>query len=269
MIGKRSLTIQMRFNEFITEITRLSPGQFPGLDLSRKTIDLDLNKLKPLPGGSGLRYYTMASGYVKDIRILTTDNKLAGQLTLSKSNFPMDNAYESNSITVDKKYRGQGIGKSLYGIALSIMKYTLVSGNEQTPGGRRNWSSIANIPGVEVNGYVKFNQFDLGIGLDSAQDIYKSSAPWYRNAKIKEIEYYKKNYAKTIDTVMGKMGGQYIGQSNNGYYFSFPVVANEAELKSAIDVELTRLYRDRSDTWNIGSDKPIRPLTGLYAYWAG
>lgn len=259
----------MRFNEFITEITKLDARHFTGLDLGNKTIDIDLNQLKPLPGGSGLRYYTLVSGHIKDIRILTTNNKLVGQLTLSKSNFPMDNAYESTSISVDKKYRGREIGKSMYGIALSILKYTLVAGSEQTPGGRRNWLSMANIPGVEINGYVKFNQLEFGIGLDTAHEVYKNSAPFYRNAKLKEIEYYKRNYAKTIDVVMGKMGGQYIGQSNNGYYFGFPVVADESELKSAINLELTRLYRDRSDVWTVGQDKPIRPLTGLYAKWVG
>ena len=259
----------MRFNEFITEITRLDSRHFTGLDLDRKTIDISTNQLKPLPGGSGLQYYTLVSGHIKDIRILTTNNKLVGQLTLSKSNFPMDNAYESTSITVDKKYRGRGIGKSLYGIALSILKYTLVAGSEQTPGGRRNWASIANIPGVEVNGYVKFNQLELGIGLDNAHEIYKNSAPFYRNAKLKEIEYYKRNYAKTIDIVMGKMGGQYIGQSNNGYYFVFHVVPDESELKSAVNLELTRLYRDRSDVWKIDAGRPLRSLTGLYAKWVG
>ena len=64
------------------------------------------------------------------------------------------NLYQVETITVDEQYRRQGLARSLYGIALTILKYTLMAGSIQTAGGRRMWQMLHSIPGVEMFGVV-------------------------------------------------------------------------------------------------------------------
>jgi GNAT superfamily N-acetyltransferase len=56
-------------------------------------------------------------------------------------------------VAVDPDYRGQGLGKALYGIALSILKLTVEAGELQTRHGQQMWLMLNSIPGVEVKGY--------------------------------------------------------------------------------------------------------------------
>ena len=56
-------------------------------------------------------------------------------------------------MAVDPDYRSRGLGKALYGIALSILKLTLEAGETQTKFGQRMWIMLNSIPGVEVLGY--------------------------------------------------------------------------------------------------------------------
>jgi hypothetical protein len=146
--------------------------------------------------------------------------------------FPLKGALQVDTITVDEDYRGQGVAKSMYGVALSILRRPLLAGQSQTPGGRRNWVSLASVPGVEIKGYVMINeaQFDNPEWAD-----------------------------KDIDVVMGKLGGQYIGPSRPPgiHYFAFDVVAGSGELAPAVRTELSKIYNE------LGS------RTGLYAIWNG
>ena len=57
------------------------------------------------------------------------------------------------TIVVKRDYRGQGLAKALYGIALSILKLTLEAGGMQTMHGQRMWLMLNSIPGVQVLGY--------------------------------------------------------------------------------------------------------------------
>ena len=42
-------------------------------------------------------------------------------------------------IYVAEEFRGRGVAKSLYGIAMSILGFNIAADDLQTPGGRRNW----------------------------------------------------------------------------------------------------------------------------------
>ena len=115
---------------------------------------------------------------------------------------------------------------------MSILRRPLLAGRSQTPGGRRNWISLASTPGVEIKGYVMINQtrFD--------------NPAWAE---------------KDIDIVMGRLGGQYIGPSRPPgiHYFAFDVVPGSGELAPAVKTELSKIYDEH------------RSRTGLYAIWTG
>lgn len=225
----------------ITEIVRIGKGEFvPGKgEMTPYHTRLD-SKSKPLPGGSGLKYVVERDDYTMTIYILdykSGTGDVVGQLELGRyQNFPIENAWQVESAVVDPAYRGGGIGKSMYGVILSILKLTLVAGGDQTEGGRRSWLSLANIPGVEVRGYIPIS------------DSYFSDED--------RSSLQKKKIQKLIDNIMN-MGGEYIGRSKNAHYFAFDVVPGTGELEPAVKKEL-RLY---------GYNDLTNP--GLYAIWTG
>jgi hypothetical protein len=137
---------------------------------------------------------------------------------------------------VDPAYRNAGIGKSMYGVFLSILKQTLVAGGDQTEGGRRSWLSLANIPGVEVRGYIPIS------------DSYFSDED--------RTTLEKKKIQRLVDNIMN-MGGEYMGRSKNAHYFAFDVVPGTGELEPVVKKEL-KLY---------GYHDFTNP--GLYAVWTG
>jgi ribosomal protein S18 acetylase RimI-like enzyme len=170
--------------------------------------------------------------------------KLVGKLSLSDlgKNFPLNGAVQVSTITVDENYQGIGLAKALYGIVLTIMKRPLLAGSSQTPGGRRNWMSLSQIPGVEMKGYFSLYDDDL-------------DANPYSNGTI-----YAKRADQTIDVIMGQLGGQHIGDTyNKRHYFAFDVQPNttKQELKAYVDTKLSKVYG--------GYDSD----TGLYAVWTG
>lgn len=278
----------MRFTDFykktqIDEIARLHPSMFTGgkNELANSYYDYNdargLIKTEKLPGGSGLLYsiqqrhagnFTIRiwdplkkNEFKKEIvkpvkfnqmddrthqwrldswndrksfldaKFLNAPGKLVAQLvTYPVYEFLLEKAVKVEYITVDEGYRGIGLAKALYGIVLSILKLPLVAGSSQTPGGRRNWVSLASIPGVEVKGYFTLTGNEL------------------------ESSYI-------IDTIMGKLGGQYIGQSGDDYYFTFDIRPNTEgkEIEAYVKTNLSKLY-SRED-W----DNSI----GLFAIWKG
>jgi hypothetical protein len=106
-----------------------------------------------------------------------------------------------------------------------------LAGRSQTPGGRRNWISLASVPGVEIKGYIAINQ----------------------------SRFDNQNSDKDIDIVMGQLGGQYIGPSRPPgiHYFAFDVVPGSGELAPAVKTKMSKIYD--------GDEGP----TGLYAMWNG
>jgi len=263
----------MRATEFVTEIDRITKGDYEG---GKKYLYAPVaKKLLPLPGGSGLLYHVGGSNYSPMVTIwdpegtaeptppprytweLNSDYRdrlkkwqdqqnqgrtkppqLIGKLALEGADaFPMKGAVRVGTITVDEDYRGRSIAKSLYGIVLTIMKRPLLAGNSQTPGGRRNWLSLSQIPGVEVRGWLRIDDDDLDTRIDSGAD-------------------------KTIDTLMGKLGAQYLGKGawRGAQFFSFDVQPGRTgkELEAVVKTQLSQVYNEN-----------YKVNTGLYAVWTG
>jgi hypothetical protein len=153
-----------------------------------------------------------------------------------------------NTITVDEDYRGRGIAKAMYGIVLTIMKRVLVAGSSQTPGGRQNWASLSQIPGVEMKGYFRIDDYEVD----------PANVSGYNDSK-RAVQRSEQN----IDTIMGQLGGQYIGtdQRDGDHYFAFDVqpTTTGKELQAYVDTKLNKLY---SNTYRSGA-------AGLYARWTG
>ena len=251
-------------NQQLDEIERLTKSDYEGGKSSLYVGNVG-KQIKKLPGGSSLLYSVTPGRYGLDIKLWDPNGKdwlaastvekpkrktgepiwqfedrldawsrtqknknapgqLIGKLSLSTvGNFPLKNAMQVDTITVDEDYRGQGLAKALYGIVLTLIKSPLIAGSSQTPGGRRNWLSLSQIPGVEMKGYVRIYDDELK--------------------------------GKQIDTIMGQLGGQYIGGDGRRHYFAFDVVPASGELAPAVKTSLSKVY-GRYDT-------------GLYAVWTG
>lgn len=184
--------------------------------------------------------------------------KLIGLLTVDSvdRSFPLPGAVKVGTITVDEDYRGAGIAKSMYGVVLTIMKRPLLAGSSQTPGGRRNWLSLSQIPGVQMKGYVRVDDSDLETSDPS--DVNNQYDRRYVARQNKAAE-------NKIDTIMGKLGGEHIGALAGRYdsvhYFAFDVKPNTSkqELEAYVNTNLNKVYSGGYS----GSD------AGLYAVWTG
>ena len=281
----------------INEIERLSKSGFEG-GKEHLEREYDTGKtIKKLPGGSGLLYSIQPDGVDFKIRLWDPANKgefepvksmhttkpsyysnrewkellahyekrnaemqakfarspgkLIGELQVSKPyNFPLKGALKVDIITVDEDYRGIGLAKALYGIVLTIMKRPLLAGSSQTPGGRRNWVSLSQIPGVEMKGYFGIEEYDLKTVDASKADNWDKS---YIQSRNKQAE-------KTIDTIMGQLGGQYIGKAGDEVFFAFDVkpTTTGKELEAAVKQKLAQVY-----------DSSTSVISGLYAVWTG
>jgi hypothetical protein len=176
---------------------------------------------------------------------LKAPGQLIGKLSVSEAKyFPLKGAVQVDTITVDEDYRGMSLAKALYGIVLTIMKRPLLAGSSQTPGGRRNWLSLASIPGVEMKGY--FSMDEEEIDPVAAKGPYSMTTPAQVN--------------KNIDIIMGQLGGQHMGKGrHDDEYFAFDVQPDttKQELKAYVDTKLSKVYG------GYNSD------TGLYAVWTG
>jgi GNAT superfamily N-acetyltransferase len=174
---------------------------------------------------------------------LGAPGQLIGKLSVSGVNsFPLKGAVQVDTITVDEDYRGAGIAKALYGIVLTIMKRPLLAGSSQTPGGRRNWVSLAGIPGVQMKGYFGIDEDDLNPSAERSR--FSNTTPAAAN--------------KNIDTIMGQLGGQHMGKGRHGdEYFAFDVQPNTTgtELEAYVKSKLNQVYGKYD--------------TGLYAIWTG
>ena len=136
--------------EQLFEIARIPQGDFGDKDTLYPMATKP--KTKPLPGGSRFSYaVNKTSEHRMEIMIFDGDT-LAAELDLYATLDPL-NTWEVESVVTDPDYRGQGLGKSLYGIALTILKLTLEAGDTQTKHGQQMWIMLNSIPGVEVKGY--------------------------------------------------------------------------------------------------------------------
>jgi GNAT superfamily N-acetyltransferase len=138
---------EMRF----FEIARIPQGDYgsPG------TIDARIPdvEFKELPGGSGMTYGINRENDLIEIMIVD-DNKIVGELDIVYTHGPAK-TWSVDNVAVDPAYRGRGIAKALYGIALSILRLPIEAGQLQTRGGQQMWLMLNSIPGVEVVGYAQ------------------------------------------------------------------------------------------------------------------
>jgi GNAT superfamily N-acetyltransferase len=241
----------------LTEIERISKDDFTGGKDYLNGPAKNRKNIKPLPGKSGFYYHISQESMYGGIAISILDKsgkKTIGYLTITnQKSFPIPNTYGVHAITVDEDYRNQGIGKALYGIVLTILKVTLISGVSQTPGGRKNWLSLANIPGVDIKGYVVLEEYDI----KTDREIDKKSHDKY---DIERINRRNARAEKRINVLMGKLGGQYMGSAEDDVYFAFDVVPGTSELQPAVKTALSKLYYSEYD---------VEFFTGLYAQWSG
>lgn len=134
----------------LLEIARIPQGDFGDAD----TLIPPKNPVekKPLPGGSKFTYAVDKTS-PEDLEIMIFDgDTLAAELDLFHTR-DVTGAWRVNTVAVNPEYRSQGLGKALYGIALSILKLTIEAGDTQTQHGQRMWLMLNSIPGVEVVGY--------------------------------------------------------------------------------------------------------------------
>jgi ribosomal protein S18 acetylase RimI-like enzyme len=283
----------------LDEIERLSPSGFSGGKQYLDSYGRE-KSVRKLPGGSGLLYsvtrdggdsfiikmwdpankgefqgapinpirppyYTRREWASRIERIQQRDaqrkaafdrspGKLIGQLTVDTvdRSFPLPGAVQVGTITVDEDYRGGGIAKALYGVVLTIMQRPLLAGSSQTPGGRRNWMSLSQIPGVEMKGYMRIDDSDL--------QTRDPSTPGRFDTK-RSIAGQNKAVENRIDTIMGKLGGEYMGKNERGtHYFAFDVKPNTSkqELQAYVDTNLSKVYSSGYSS-----------AGGLYAVWTG
>ena len=218
----------------LTEIENIDQSQYRG---GKDTLDSystpGKKHLRALPGGSDLMYSITSDAYGSYVHIVDpgipgiTKPSIVAGLSLVEGVIP--DSVQVGSITVDEDYRGRGLAKALYGIVLTIMKKTLISGSSQTPGGRRNWLSLASIPGVEIKGLL---------------DLVNSQLE-----KSRQVD-------NTIDQLM-QLGGQFVAKNNNYTYWAFDVVPGNGQLAPAVKNKLSKLYGYDSDnllmaTWTGG-----------------
>jgi GNAT superfamily N-acetyltransferase len=144
----------------VMEIARIPQGDFGTAGTLVVTPGSDV-ELKELPGGSGLTYGVNKENDLIEIMIFD-GGTLAGELDLSYTQGPMK-TWAVDSVTVEPKYRGRGIAKALYGIALSILKLSVEAGQTQTKHGQAMWLMLNSIPGVKV----------IGVAMDKTKD-YKA-----------------------------------------------------------------------------------------------
>jgi len=134
----------------VMEIARIPQGDFGDKDTLAPMATRP--NTKPLPGGSQFSYaVNKQDPEFMEIMIFDGD-ALVAELDLAATLDPL-NTWIVETVAVDPEYRGQGLGKALYGIALTILKLTLEAGATQTRHGQQMWIMLNSIPGVEVVGY--------------------------------------------------------------------------------------------------------------------
>ena len=134
----------------LAEIARIPQGDFG--DKDTLTPMANPPKTQPLPGGSHFSYaVNKKDPEFMEIMIFDGD-ALVAELDLGATLDPLK-TWRVETVATDPDYRGQGLGKALYGIALTILKLTLETGATQTKHGQAMWLMLNSIPGVEVLGY--------------------------------------------------------------------------------------------------------------------
>ena len=146
------------------EIARIPAGDFGDADTI--TPQQEPAGSKPLPGGSGYKYHVDRKGNDRLEITLYDQGQIIAELDLDELGAPIP-LWQVDTIAAIPAYQGKGLGMALYGIALSILKLTLVAGGTQTIHGARQWLKLSQIPGVEVMGMKTAPKKDFKPGPDN------------------------------------------------------------------------------------------------------
>ena len=179
-----------------------------------------LSKIKMLPGSQRFGYTAGAAGGAAsfltnadtiielfDVKHPQDGLRKAGFLSLRSAPwFPIKNSYQVANVGLDSEYRGTGLGQSLYGIAMKLLKMTIVADDTQTPQARSSWLRLSQVPGVAINGYASLFS-DEWAQRNNPDEIYDDSA-------------------LRLIRALSRAGGQVIGKNSDFVYVSFPVGAN-------------------------------------------
>ncbi len=173
-----------------------------------------------------------------------------GWLALRDTIFPLPNSKQVANAIIYPEYRGQGLGQSLYGVAIKVLGMTIVADDTQTPEARRLWANLHNIPGVSVRGWINFMDSDVNL----ANDLFGNAQ--YNLRRIARLQGLPKGQTPRP---LGKAKGR-----SDHVYFDFPVTSgiDGRELQAA--EKLAAIYtsyhpEDNSRDYDVG----------LYARWTG
>ena len=242
----------MKIKEIITEITKIAQREYIGgrAELRRYSLPANL-PWSELPGHPDLQWAIEYGGRYSAFVLIKEPaaeikNQLIGALSLENYYGPLNNAKSVETINVAEDRRGMGIAKALYSIVLRQMKVTLVSGDSQTAGGRRNWLSLASSPGVEVKGLLKID--DTAFGHTTPVDL-SAHMPHEIAAAKREHKADQASARKKIEQLVD-LGLQYVGETKNHWeglqhYFAFDVVGGTGQVDPAVKNALSHIYGDR------------------------
>jgi hypothetical protein len=210
------------------------------------------NNLTPLPGGSGLQYGTIPHGDDGNYGIaIVSGEDIVGMLILKPvRGFPLNDAYSVEFVTVDESLRGMSIAKSLYGIALSILKFAIVAGESQTVGGRRNWISLSKVPGVKIMGWG---------WVEEMNTPERASLSPQAKANLNQIQQrFERNMTRAGGhRISTEAGAAEWGRKIIKHWYLFPVTAGTREFKTQANA--VKIY------YNDHYDLPIGQNNGLVA----
>lgn len=216
--------------------------------------------VKKVPGAPDLGYL-LVGGRGQMITAFTGTNYILylydlkrsdtiGWLGLRDTIFPLPKSKQVTNALIYPEYRGQGLGQSLYGVAIKVLGMTIVADDTQTPEARRLWTNLHNIPGVSVRGWINFMDTDV----DPANDLFGNVQPNLR--RIARLQGLPKGQAPR-PLAKSKERHDYV-------YFDFPVTSglDGRELQAA--EKLAAIYTSYHPEDNRrGYD------VGLYARWTG
>ena len=238
--------------EGLTEIENMPAKQFVGGKSMLNTRKRPAKQnLQPLLSGTDLLYAVDQDRHGPRVVIVEsgvstgTKPRVVAALYLAPVDY-LPNTVQVASITVNEDYRGRGLAKALYGIVFTKMRKNLLSGDEQTPGGKRNWMSLVNMPGVQVKGLVRID--------NDIFDLNKNRVP----------SNYQKYIDQTIDQIM-ELGGQFFHKDQDFSYWLFDVVPGKGQLQPYVQNSLSKLYGyDARNlllaTWNRGINESQQAL---------
>ena len=170
-----------KFSAGSTSMNRLSPDPYGRWGETEQSANKNLEKIRKaarqLPGSPYL--YTVVPQRSNQrpayyIYVLTPDGEVIGGLDIDDHG----KMFEVDKIQVLPKYQGQGLGMSLYGIALSILKKPLVAGTAQTPDSQRAWLRLSQIPGVQVMGLLQMQRAQVPFYKWKVEEL--GAKPWTR-----------------------------------------------------------------------------------------